>query len=92
MVSDNKPLLDEINFPADLRKLSKDKLTDLADELRKETVDAVSVTGGHLGASLGVIEFTVELEIVFEPCIVPYISVLTTLLALTFALTVTNEG
>ena len=56
MVSDNKPLLDEINFPADLRKLSKDKLTDLADELRKETVDAVSVTGGHLGASLGVIE------------------------------------
>ena len=66
MVSDNKPLLDEINFPADLRKLSKDKLTDLADELRKETVDAVSVTGGHLGASLGVIELTVAIHYVFN--------------------------
>ena len=46
----NTPLLDKINFPKDLRKLPKNNLEDLASELRNETIDAVSVTGGHLGA------------------------------------------
>jgi 1-deoxy-D-xylulose-5-phosphate synthase len=49
------PLLDTVNFPADLRKLNKDELSELADELRRETISAVSVTGGHLGAGLGVV-------------------------------------
>src|ERR1700742_2723547 len=60
------PLLDQINVPADLRGLSKDELRRLADELRHETIDAVSVTGGHLGAGLGVIELTVALHYVFD--------------------------
>ncbi len=60
------PLLDRINVPADLRNLSTDQLRQLADELRAETIDTVSVTGGHLGASLGVIELTVALHAVFE--------------------------
>ena len=62
----NTPLLDNINFPKDLRKLPKNKLEDLASELRNETIDAVSVTGGHLGASLGVIELTVGIHYVFN--------------------------
>ena len=45
-------LLDEINFPSDLKKLPESKLQKVADELREEMIDAVSVTGGHLGASL----------------------------------------
>src|ERR1700742_78297 len=60
------PLLDQINVPADLRGLSKDDLRRLADELRHETIDAVSVTGGHLGAGLGVVELTVALHHVFD--------------------------
>jgi 1-deoxy-D-xylulose-5-phosphate synthase len=60
------PLLDQIKVPADLRDLSKDDLRRLADELRQETIDAVSVTGGHLGAGLGVIELTVALHHVFD--------------------------
>lgn len=60
------PLLDRINVPADLRNFSTDQLRQLADELRAETIDTVSVTGGHLGASLGVIELTVALHAVFE--------------------------
>ncbi|THD70489.1 1-deoxy-D-xylulose-5-phosphate synthase [Phenylobacterium sp.] len=60
------PLLDQINVPADLRDLSKDELRQLADELRQETIDAVSVTGGHLGAGLGVVELTVALHHVFD--------------------------
>ena len=60
------PLLDKIKFPSDLRKLSKNKLTQVALELRNETVDAVSTTGGHLGASLGVIELTVAIHYVFN--------------------------
>jgi 1-deoxy-D-xylulose-5-phosphate synthase len=60
------PLLDTIHVPADLRRLPKSALTQLADELRAETVDAVSVTGGHLGAGLGVIELTVALHYVFD--------------------------
>jgi 1-deoxy-D-xylulose-5-phosphate synthase len=60
------PLLDEVKLPADLRKLSKDQLPQLADELRRETISAVSVTGGHLGAGLGVVELTVALHYVFD--------------------------
>jgi len=60
------PLLDTIAEPADLRRLGDDRLRQLADELRHETIAAVSVTGGHLGASLGVVELTVALHHVFE--------------------------
>ena len=60
------PLLDTIRDPRDLRKLSEDKLRQVSDELRSETIDAVSVTGGHLGAGLGVIELTVALHHVFD--------------------------
>ncbi len=60
------PLLDRIDSPADLRELSDSELKQLAAELRFETVDTVSHTGGHLGASLGVIELTVALHAVFE--------------------------
>ena len=61
-----KKILDKIHFPSDLRKLPKNKLITLANELRSETVDAVSETGGHLGASLGVIELTVAIHYVFN--------------------------
>ncbi len=65
--STNKtPLLDTIKFPADLRELKDNQLRQLADELRAETIDAVSVTGGHLGAGLGVVELTVALHFVFD--------------------------
>ncbi|MEW5421499.1 1-deoxy-D-xylulose-5-phosphate synthase [Amorphus sp. 3PC139-8] len=60
------PLLDKIGVPADLRQLSEADLKQLANELRQETIDAVSVTGGHLGAGLGVVELTVALHYVFE--------------------------
>jgi 1-deoxy-D-xylulose-5-phosphate synthase len=60
------PLLDRIRLPEDLRKLSPGELTQLADDLRRETIDAVSVTGGHLGSALGVIELTVALHYVFD--------------------------
>jgi 1-deoxy-D-xylulose-5-phosphate synthase len=60
------PLLDAVATPADLRKLPDSSLPQLADELRRETIDAVSVTGGHLGAGLGVIELTVALHHVFD--------------------------
>ena len=60
------PLLDTIVTPADLRKLPENQLHQLADELRTETIDAVSVTGGHLGAGLGVVELTVALHHVFD--------------------------
>ena len=59
-------LLDEINFPSDLKKLPESKLQKVADELREEVIDAVSVTGGHLGASLGVVELTVALHYIFN--------------------------
>jgi 1-deoxy-D-xylulose-5-phosphate synthase len=59
-------LLDTINAPADLRRLEESALKDLADELRAETINAVSVTGGHLGAGLGVVELTVALHYVFD--------------------------
>ncbi|MDP8995238.1 MAG: 1-deoxy-D-xylulose-5-phosphate synthase [Pseudomonadota bacterium] len=60
------PLLDTIADPADIRRLEAAKLRQLADELRAETIDAVSVTGGHLGAGLGVVELTVALHYVFN--------------------------
>ena len=60
------PLLDIINDPADLRKLKPEQLRQLADELRAETVSAVSVTGGHLGAGLGVVELTTAIHYVFN--------------------------
>jgi 1-deoxy-D-xylulose-5-phosphate synthase len=60
------PLLDTVKYPADLRALSKEQLPELADELRHETISAVSVTGGHLGAGLGVVELTVALHYVFN--------------------------
>jgi 1-deoxy-D-xylulose-5-phosphate synthase len=60
------PLLDQIESPADLRKLKENDLAQLAEELRAETISAVSVTGGHLGAGLGVVELTVALHYVFD--------------------------
>ncbi|MGD2025857.1 MAG: 1-deoxy-D-xylulose-5-phosphate synthase N-terminal domain-containing protein, partial [Methyloceanibacter sp.] len=61
-----KPLLDKVNVPEDLKALSEDQLPQFADELRQEMVEAVSVTGGHLGAGLGVVELTVALHYVFD--------------------------
>src|SRR5687767_4725014 len=60
------PLLDTVGTPADLRKLDRSQLRQFADELRAETISAVSVTGGHLGAGLGVVELTVALHYVFN--------------------------
>jgi 1-deoxy-D-xylulose-5-phosphate synthase len=60
------PLLDRVATPADLRALAEEDLPQLVDELRCETIDAVSVTGGHLGAGLGVVELTVALHRVFD--------------------------
>src|SRR3954467_6483868 len=60
------PLLDTVQYPDDIRVLSKDQLPQLADELRQETISAVSVTGGHLGAGLGVVELTVAAHYVFD--------------------------
>ena len=59
-------LLDKINYPADLRKLRKEELKQLAKELREELIDVVSTTGGHLGAGLGVVELTIALHYVFD--------------------------
>jgi 1-deoxy-D-xylulose-5-phosphate synthase len=64
--SSKTPLLDTINLPADLRRLPPEQLHQLAAELRSEMIDAVSVTGGHLGAGLGVVELTVALHYVFD--------------------------
>jgi len=60
------PLLDKVVIPADLRALPEGDLRQLADELRRETIDSVSITGGHLGAGLGVVELTVALHHVFD--------------------------
>jgi 1-deoxy-D-xylulose-5-phosphate synthase len=60
------PLLDQIHTPDDLRRLQESQLRQVADELRTETIDAVAVTGGHLGAGLGVVELTVALHYVFK--------------------------
>src|SRR2546423_7747856 len=61
-----KTLLDAIKTPSDIRLLPERDLRRLADELRAETISAVSVTGGHLGAGLGVVELTVALHFVFD--------------------------
>ena len=60
------PLLDTVASPAAIRELAKDQLAQLAEELRQETISAVSVTGGHLGAGLGVVELTLALHYVFD--------------------------
>jgi len=65
-ISNRTPLLDRIDIPADLRRLPEQDLRQLADELRAELIDAVSITGGHFGASLGVVELTVALHYVFD--------------------------
>ena len=60
------PLLDKVDIPADLRRLEPSQLRQVADELRQEMISAVAVTGGHLGAGLGVVELTVALHYVFD--------------------------
>jgi 1-deoxy-D-xylulose-5-phosphate synthase len=60
------PILDRVRYPSDLRRLSDAELAQCADELRAETISAVSVTGGHLGSSLGVVELTVAIHAVFN--------------------------
>lgn len=65
-VTSKTPLLDKVVFPADLRGMDRKLLRKLADELRAEMIDAVSVTGGHLGAGLGVVELTLALHYVFN--------------------------
>src|SRR3954469_21522401 len=65
-VPSSTPLLDLVDVPADIRRLQPSQLRQLADELREETISAVSVTGGHLGAGLGVVELTVALHYVFD--------------------------
>lgn len=62
----NYKFLDSINFPSDLKKISESNLQDVANEIREEIIETVSVTGGHLGASLGVVELTVALHYVFN--------------------------
>ena len=62
----NYQYLDKVNFPSDIKKLSIDELKILSEEIRKEMIEAVSVTGGHLGAGLGVVELTVALHYVFD--------------------------
>ena len=59
-------LLDQVNYPSDLRKLNEEELKQLAKELREELIDVVSTTGGHLGAGLGVVELTIALHYVFD--------------------------
>ena len=60
------PILDSVHVPADMKQLTDAELHQLAEELRAETISAVSVTGGHLGAGLGVVELTVALHAVFD--------------------------
>ena len=59
-------LLDTVSLPADLKGRSREELKQIADELRAEVIDAVSVTGGHLGAGLGVVELTLAIHTVFD--------------------------
>lgn len=66
MTRPQTPLLDTVSSPADLKRFSDAELRQLADELRTETIAAVSETGGHLGAGLGVIELTVALHHIFD--------------------------
>ncbi|MDX1738515.1 MAG: 1-deoxy-D-xylulose-5-phosphate synthase N-terminal domain-containing protein, partial [Alphaproteobacteria bacterium] len=66
MVKEDTPLLDQIKSPADLRKLDENQLRAVADELRADMIRAVSHTGGHLGAGLGVVELTTALHYIFN--------------------------
>ena len=65
-MKNNYKFLDNINFPSDLRKVSENDLQQVAAEVREEMISAVSKTGGHLGAGLGVVELTVALHYVFD--------------------------
>jgi len=65
-LSNRTPLLDRVRIPADLRQIAEEDLPQFAGELRTELIDAVSITGGHLGAGLGVVELTVALHYVFD--------------------------
>src|SRR5580698_7471343 len=65
-ISNTTPLLDQIDNPSALRQLPRSDLKQVADELRQELIDVVSVTGGHLGAGLGVVELTVAIHYVFD--------------------------
>ncbi|HPI63160.1 MAG TPA: 1-deoxy-D-xylulose-5-phosphate synthase N-terminal domain-containing protein, partial [Alphaproteobacteria bacterium] len=65
-MSFSTPLLDRVRTPADLRQLPPEDMVQLANELRGETIEAVSLTGGHLGAGLGVVELTVALHYIFD--------------------------
>src|SRR3984893_3280919 len=62
----NKPLLDRVEGPEDIRALSPEELRQLADDVRQELIEVTSVTGGHLGAGLGVVELTVALHHVYN--------------------------
>jgi len=62
----NTPILDQVHVPADMKTLTDAQLHQLADDVRAETISAVSETGGHLGAGLGVVELTVALHAVFD--------------------------
>ena len=62
----NLQYLDKVNFPSDIKELTIEELKILSKELRKELIDVVSVTGGHLGAGLGVVELTVALHYIFD--------------------------
>jgi 1-deoxy-D-xylulose-5-phosphate synthase len=66
MRDNQTPLLDTIDLPEELRRLPKERLPEVADEVRREMINAVSTTGGHLGAGLGVVELTVALHYVFD--------------------------
>ena len=61
-MTNNYKFLKDINFPSDIKKLSEKDLKELSNEVRKEMIDAVSETGGHLGAGLGVVELNVALH------------------------------
>ncbi|HCI45715.1 MAG TPA: 1-deoxy-D-xylulose-5-phosphate synthase, partial [Rhodospirillaceae bacterium] len=65
-ISNVTPLLDRVTVPADIKQFSDDELAQLAEEVRTEMVDAVSTTGGHLGAGLGVVELTTAIHAVFD--------------------------
>ncbi|KMS62915.1 1-deoxy-D-xylulose-5-phosphate synthase [Sphingobium wenxiniae] len=66
MNNPSTPLLDQVQWPSDLRRLNPDQLAQLADELRQEVISAVGVTGGHLGSGLGVVELTTAIHYVFD--------------------------
>ena len=70
----SEKLLDKINYPSDLRLLKRNQLKKVSEELRSELINVVSETGGHLGASLGVIELTVAISVMIPVNIPEHIS------------------